>query len=269
MTVRQDIDGKVFHVELQTPKQNVRTLEELEGKLQEFAGKYRTLIGQGHCVCITDNPMGLLSFQGTEVIRELGLSAPRGQLSIHLNTFHTPGDLERILDDCLALGVDNLLIISGDGSDRLPKLRPDQVDAPDTASVTSVELIRHIHRRYGGRFELGVAFNPYEPRDHEMEKMRRKLDAGAAFIVTQPILGRHEALDRLLEQVDVPVVVEAWMSRKLHLLSQCIGYEIPENTVYDPMGTLRELTKNYPSCGLYLSMLGFKTQLPHLREIWS
>ena len=53
------------------------------------------------------------------------------------------------------------------------------------------------------------------------------------------------------------------------LLSQCVGYEIPEDTVYDPMAGLAQLVRNYPGCGLYLSMLGYKTQLPHLREIWS
>jgi methylenetetrahydrofolate reductase (NADPH) len=269
VSVRQDIAAKVFHVELQTPKQTAKTLEELNKQFEDFSTKYRALIEHGHCVCITDNPMGLLSFQGTEVLEELVLPTPPGHLSIHLNTFHTPGDLERILEACLKLGATSLLIISGDGNDRLPKLRPDQVGQPDAASVTSVELLRHIRDRYDGRFELGVAFNPYEPQDHEIQKMRRKIDAGASFIVTQPILGRHEALDRLLEQVDIPVVVEAWMSRKLHLLSQCVGYEIPEGTVHDPMAGLAELVANYPGCGLYLSMLGYKTQLPHLREIWS
>jgi len=269
MSINEHIEHKIFHVELQTPKQNVKTLPELQENLDQFARKYTTLLDQGHCVCITDNPMGLLSFQGTEVIKELGLPCPAGQVSVHLNTFHTPADLQRIIDDCLKLGIGNLLIISGDGSDRLPKLQPQDVAADEAASVTSVELIRHIRQRWNGQFELGVAFNPYEPFDHEMEKMRRKIDAGAQFIVTQPILGRHEMLDKLLKLVDMPVVVEAWMSKKLHLLSLCVGYEIPEDTVHNPMDTLKQLVQNYPGCGLYLSMLGYKTQLPHLRKVWN
>ena len=42
---------------------------------------------------------------------------------------------------------------------------------------TSVELLKYVNREYPGMFSLGVAFNPYEPEDHEMEKTQRKIDA--------------------------------------------------------------------------------------------
>jgi len=62
--------------------------------------------------------------------------------------------------------------------------------------------------------------------------------------------------------------VEAWMSRKLHLLSEAVGYEIPENTEFDPLSTLKMLHKLYPRCGVYLSLLGFKTQYHLIKDIW-
>jgi methylenetetrahydrofolate reductase (NADPH) len=101
-----------------------------------------------------------------------------------------------------------------------------------------------------------------------LEKMRRKVDAGASFIITQPIIGRDERLDGL-EPFHLPVILDAWMSKKLHLLSECVGHEIPEGTPYDPMENLRELRRNYPDYGLYLAILGFKTQYPFLPEIWN
>jgi methylenetetrahydrofolate reductase (NADPH) len=58
------------------------------------------------------------------------------------------------------------------------------------------------------------------------------------------------------------------MSRKLHLLSEAVGYEIPENTEFDPVETLKMLHKTYPDCGVYLSLLGFKTQFDLLKETW-
>jgi hypothetical protein len=58
------------------------------------------------------------------------------------------------------------------------------------------------------------------------------------------------------------------MSKKLHLLSECVGDERPEDTPYDPIENLRELQKNYPRHGLYLALLGFKTQYPILKDIW-
>jgi methylenetetrahydrofolate reductase (NADPH) len=108
---------------------------------------------------------------------------------------------------------------------------------------------------------LGVAFNPYEPQEHEAGKMRRKIDAGAEFICTQPVLGRDEHVLGL-KQYGMPVFVECWMSKKLHLLSQCVGYTIPETTAYDPLSTLKELQTLYSGFGLYLAMLGMKTQFP-------
>jgi methylenetetrahydrofolate reductase (NADPH) len=134
-------------------------------------------------------------------------------------------------------------------------------------TVTSVELLRYIDREHPGRFTCGVAFNPYEPQDAEIEKMRRKADAGASFIITQPIIGRDDRLAGLAP-FPLPVILDAWMSKKLHLLSECVGHEIPEGTPYDPMENLRELRRNYPDYGLYLAILGFKTQYPLLPGIW-
>lgn len=253
---------RAFHIELLSPKQKS---QKLEAELEAFTEKYRQAFAAGHMVCITDNPMGNLSFQGTELIEELKLPVRAEQVSIHLNTFHTKKDLDGILAKAAELGIDNLLAISGDGSPRLPKLAGRDVGY-DVESVTAVELTRYIHREYAGRFTIGVAFNPYEPLHHELEKMQRKVDAGAAYVTTQPIIESHEAMARL-DAFGIPVIVECWMSRKLHLLSECVGYEIPEDTPYDPMANLKTLMANYPRCQFYLAMLGFKTQFPALDQL--
>jgi methylenetetrahydrofolate reductase (NADPH) len=98
--------------------------------------------------------------------------------------------------------------------------------------------------------------------------MRHKMDAGAKYICTQPVIGKDDRLNALIP-LNVPVILDAWMSKKLHLLSECVGYTIPENTVYDPIANLRELRKNYPQWGLYLALLGFKTQFPVLKDVWT
>ena len=41
--------------------------------------------------------MGLLSFQGTEVIEHLGLPVDPQRLCLHLNTFHSKRDFDAIL----------------------------------------------------------------------------------------------------------------------------------------------------------------------------
>jgi len=255
--------GRTIEIELLSPKQSDEKLEE---SLEKFAVKWRRAIDAGYMVCVPDNPMGNLAFQCTELIEELALPCPPGRVSVHLNTFHTKEDLDGILETMIRLGIRHLLIISGDGAVRLPKLRGEDI-GQDVESVTSVELIRHVRREYAGCFDVGAAYNPYEPVEHEREKMRRKIDAGAEFIITQPIIADHPEMDTILG-FGLPVTVECWMSRKLHLLSDCVGYEIPEDTPYDPLENLRALMLRYPRCGVYLAICGFKTQFHLLGELF-
>lgn len=264
--MRQHILNKVYHVEILPPKQES---EKLEADLDLFVEKYNRVMDSGYCACITDNAMGLLAFQGPEIIEEMCLKVNPEQVMIHLNTFHTKSNLHEILDTCKDKGIRYLLIISGDGSDRLPKLQPSEVGATEVQAVTSVELLKYIEKAYPETFIMGVAFNPYEPPEHEFEKMGRKMAAGASFIVTQPIIEKNAIVDELLAKYpEIPVIIEAWMSKKLYLLSDAVGYEIPEDTEFDPIATLMQLHKLYPSCGVYLSLLGFKTQYHLITDTW-
>ncbi len=265
--MQHHIDNRIYHVEVLPPKQDS---EKLEADLERFTSKFNRVMDSGYCCCITDNAMGNLAFQGTEMIEELELEAKPGLVMIHLNTFHTKDDLDRILESCKELKIEQLLVISGDGSDRLPKLTPADVGATDVESVTSVELLRYIAREYPGVFELGVAFNPYEPEEHEFAKMERKLDAGASFIITQPVINSHPVVDKLLEKYpDIPVAVEAWMSKNIGLLSEAVGYEVAEDPEsFNPVETLKNLHRNYPRCGVYLSLLGFKKQYDRITGLW-
>lgn len=262
MRLSTDFHGKKYHVEIIPPKQDS---EKLEDDLALFSSKLERVMNSGFTASITDNAMGLLAFQGHECIEELGVGIIPENVLIHLNTFHTKKDLDEILTGCLNLGIKSVLAISGDGSTRLPKLSPVDVGCPNAVSVTSVELIKYIRKNYP-EFTVGVAFNPYGPENHEFEKLDRKLAAGASFIITQPIIEKNAVIDRLLaEYPEVPVMIEAWMSKKLYLLSDVVGYPIPEDAEYDPMATLEKLENIYPRCGFYLSLLGFKTQY-HLIE---
>ena len=261
----EHIKNHVYHVEILPPKQNS---EKLEADLLTFAEKFNRVMESGFCACITDNAMGLLSFQGHETIEHLGLQVLPEQVMLHLNTFHSKRDLDGLLTQAVTMGFKYILVISGDGSMRLPRLSPGDLGITGTAAVTSVELLAHIRSHYPD-FVLGVAFNPYEPAEEEFEKLDRKIAAGASFIITQPIIERNIVVETLLKNYsDIPVIVEAWMSKKLHLLSDVVGYKIPEDREFSPLSALEELHRIFPQCGVYLSLLGFKTQYHIVEGLW-
>jgi hypothetical protein len=111
------------------------------GMFDLWEEKYHKVMEAGWTVCITDNPMGLLSYGATETIELLGLPVEPGRLLVHLNTFHTRKELDDILSATLALGARDLLVVSGDGSQRLHRPEPAEIGV-DALTVTSVELLR-------------------------------------------------------------------------------------------------------------------------------
>ena len=261
----EHIKNHVYHIEILPPKQNS---EKLEADLQGFAEKFNRVMKSNYCACITDNAMGLLSFQGHEIIEHLGLQVLPEQVILHLNTFHSKRNLDDILTQSKHMGFKYILVVSGDGSTRLPRLSPDDLEVSGTAAVTSVELLDYKRKNYPD-FVLGVAFNPYEPLEEEFAKLDRKLAAGASFIITQPIIERNAVVEKLLMNYsNIPVIVEAWMSKKLHLLSDVVGYKIQEDAEFSPLSTLENLHHWFPQCGVYLSLLGFKTQYHIIEGLW-
>ena len=241
-------------IELLAPKQNS---PDFETDLQTFSERFKKIMEHNGVASIPDNPLGNLHFAAPEVLSYLSLPIDPEMCLIHLNTFHTKNDLDDLLNQAKGLGIRYLLCVSGDGSQRLSRLNPADLGV-NVATVTSVELLAYISRAYAGHFICGVAFNQYEPVEHEMQKMRRKLAAGAKFIITQPVIGRDERVLQLA-QAGTPVFVAAWMSKKIDLLKQCLGVEgenIPAD--YDPLKNLQILREIYRDYRLYFSLLGFK-----------
>jgi methylenetetrahydrofolate reductase (NADPH) len=241
-------------VEILTPKQNS---PDFEADLQVFAERYKKIMDHNAVACITDNPLGNLHFAAPEVLSYLGIKIDPEKCLIHLNTFHPKKDLDAFLTQLKELSVRYLLCVSGDGSQRLTRLSPADLGV-DVETVTSVELLSYIEKAFGGHFICGVAYNHYEPVEHELWKMKRKLAAGAKFIITQPVLGRSELVLNLA-QFGVPVFAEAWMSKRIDLLQQCLGSEVKDLPVdYDPLANLQVIRGIYRDYGIYYSLLGFK-----------
>lgn len=177
---------------------------------------------------------------------------------VNLNTFHTKKELDAFFHTALDTGLRYLLVVRGDGSPKLPKLTPEDL-AIDCTMVTSIELLEYIHREHPQRFVTGVAFNQYKPISFEVKKLRKKIEKGTQFIVTQPVIGRDPAVLEL-KSFGVPLIVEAWMSKDIELLMKSIKAETRIKTgEYDPVKNLRILRDAFPEEKVYLSFLSSKS----------
>ena len=242
-----------YLIELLTPKQSD---EDFEARLEVFAERYRRILDAGAVVSIPDNPMGNVHFTALEVVEFLDLPLDPERTLLHLNSFHTRSDLEAFLRGAAERGIRNMLVISGDGGPKLPRLEPSDVGI-EAKTVTSIVLLRYIEREFPGVFTCGVAFNQYEPPEHELERLEQKIEAGARFVITQPVMGDMPVVDRL-KDFGLPVFVGAWMSKRIDLLYSCVGLEPRDDAQYDPAENLALLDRRYPGYGLYLSLLSFK-----------
>ena len=253
---KQLLAGVRYIVEVLTPRVSS------EGKNRvnfgAFCEKCEQALHFGCAVSIPDNPLGNMRVPAFSAVEKCRRAFEAEKLLVNLNTFHTKNDLDLFLHSALNRGVRHLLVVRGDGSPKLPRLRPEDI-AVDCTMVTSIELLEYIHREHPGRFVTGVAFNQYKPLSFEMKKLRRKIDKGARVIVTQPVIGRDPRVLEL-KSFGIPLIVEAWMSKNIELLMKSIKAETRiETGEYDPLKNLRILRDAFPDETVYLSFLSGKS----------
>ncbi len=135
-----------------------------------------------------------------------------------------------------ALGLRNILVITGD-----PAKIGDLPQAQSVFDIDSAGLVRIVANMNSGRDSMGnqigqptsfliaCAANPSAERfDYEIEKLARKVEAGAEVIFTQPIyeVGTFSRFLKGIEQLKVPVVVGILPLRG-HKHAEFLHHEIP------------------------------------------
>jgi 5,10-methylenetetrahydrofolate reductase len=189
-----------------------------------------------------------------------------------------------------ALGVENLLLLSGDHSKF-----GDHPDARPVFDLDAVQLLDVVAGLVGGRdmagkslagaprFFPGAAVNPAaEPFELVLQKIRKKVDSGARFFQTQAVFTRSE-LERLATAVaplQVPVLTGVLLVRSAKMArflnANIPGMRVPDQVVTrleqaaDPLlegvaiaretvGWARELGQ-----GVHLMTLGHEDRIPEI-----
>ena len=207
----------VVSVELDPPK---------GGSLDGLVEVTRTLQESGRVgfVDVNDNPMARARMNAL-----MTASTLQREVGIETIPHVTPRDttvmgLEGVLLGAHAEGVRNVLAVTGDP--------PHVGDYPgsrgvyEVDSIGLVQLLAGLNRGedYVGKaldapteFFVGVAVNPSaDDLDLELDRFRRKIDAGAHFAMTQAIFD-VELLDRFVERLGgswpIPVLLGVWPLR--------------------------------------------------------
>jgi len=155
--------------------------------------------------------------------------------------------LQSTILEAAALGITALLPITGD-----PAKVGDQPQATSVYDLNSFELIRLIRgmndgKGYSGasiqkatRFAIGGAFNPnVKDVDHQVRRLKKKVDAGAQFALSQPVYD-IERIPHIYERIregvgDFPVffgVLPAVSARNAEFLAHEVpGITMPESLI--------------------------------------
>ena len=252
-----------------------RQAKPIEPVPMEDRSRWGGRIGQEFCVSVElDAPRGLdpsRPVEGARVLAEGGVQAiniadgPRATarmsaIALGLRVMETV-DIDVIVHYCCrdrnllgmqmdllgahALGVHNVLCVTGDP----PKMGnyPDATGVFDLDSVELIRGVRNLNRGidFGGdpigdrtQFVIGCGCNPgFEPLDKEVDKFRRKLEAGAEFVFSQPLydpallegfLKRIEAFPRIPFFVGILPLASFKNAEFLH--NEVPGMQIPKAT---------------------------------------
>jgi len=115
------------------------------------------------------------------------------------------------------LGIRNVLLVTGDPS-RYGEL-PGATSVYDVSSMDLTKMVRRLNEGIGfsgqplkqpSRFVIGTAFNPHVHNFRKaVERLRRKVEAGADFVMTQPVFDPNlmAAIAEATRDLGVPVFV--------------------------------------------------------------
>jgi methionine synthase / methylenetetrahydrofolate reductase(NADPH) len=201
----------VVSVEIDPPR-GINTTKVMEGA--------RIMAERGvDCVNIADSPMARIRMSAMALAYQVRQRFPRLDIILHFTC--RDRNLMGIQSDLLgahALGLRNILCLTGDP--------PSMGDYPNATAVFDTDapgLMRIVHRMNEGtdlagtsigaatRFAIGCGVNPTaQDLDREIEYVRRKLDSGPHFIMTQPVY-ELECWRRFVERLrgisDIPILI--------------------------------------------------------------
>jgi methionine synthase / methylenetetrahydrofolate reductase(NADPH) len=209
--LRQLRERFVVSVEIDPPR-GVNTQKVMEGA--------RLMARRGvDAINIADSPMARIRMSAMSLAFQIHTHFPRIEIILHFTT--RDRNLMGLQSDLLgahAVGLRNILCLTGDP----PSVGdyPNMTAVYDTDSMGLVRIVRGMNQGTdlsgtsigaATRFAVGCGVNPTaDDLDVELDRFKRKLDAGAQFVMTQPVYELDcwkRFLDRLGGAPPIPILI--------------------------------------------------------------
>ncbi len=107
-----------------------------------------------------------------------------------------------------ALGLKNILAVTGDPASM--GSNPEASSVFDVNSIKLVKLIDNMKKSLNLDISIGVAFNPnFEDISAQVERLKRKIEAGAQFVMTQPMFNKEKIVEMFekTKNLGIPIFV--------------------------------------------------------------
>jgi homocysteine S-methyltransferase len=192
------------------------------------------------CINVGDSPMARVRMSALATCQLINMKVGIDTI-IHFTTRdRNLMGIQADLLGCQALGIENILALTGD-----PPALGNYAHATSVYDVDSIGLISIIHQLNLGQdiarnsvgtptnLSIGCALNPTaEDRKTEMERLKKKLEAGAHFIMTQPLYQLGDLTEFLEEFGDpkVPILIGI-MPLHSHKHAEYLHNEVPGITI--------------------------------------
>jgi homocysteine S-methyltransferase len=201
----------VVSVEIDPPR-GINTQKVMEGA--------RLIAHRGvDCINIADSPLARIRMSAMALAYQIHNHFPRVEIILHFTT--RDRNLMGLQSDLLgahSLGLRNILCLTGD-----PPSVGDYPNATAVFDTDAMGLMRIVHRMNAGTdlagtsigaatsFAIGCGVNPTaDDMDLEFERVKKKLDAGPQFVMTQPVY-ELECWERFVERLSgltkIPILI--------------------------------------------------------------
>ena len=164
---------------------------------------------------------------------------------------HTKSQIKNILEEVKRRNVHNILALRGDP----PKENPNWKPGPDNFHYSS-ELISFMRQNFGDYFGIGVAGFPEghvlcPDRDEDAGYLKRKIDAGADFVITQLFFDNKDYFEYVarlgklgIDRRVIPGVLPITDYNGLVRFCAACGASIPQkvNDIFKPIASDPEKT---------------------------